>query len=166
MAVLAASTVRAQEFGDYGKPGKEHKQLAALVGKWELEADGVKEKGTAEFKSILGGRFVQEESRLPFGQFSMEWVGLYGYDTQKKKYTAVWVDNMDTTTETGEADAETTGKVFSFKGQHTDPRTGKPAGFVWRITLEGDSKLAIEMFEADASGKEQKVMTVRGVKLK
>jgi hypothetical protein len=153
-----------QDFAARGKPGAEHERLQALVGKWDLTLEGGSGKGTAEFKSIMGGRFVTEEVKLPFGGLTMEWLGIYGYDKQRKKYTAVWVDNMDTTTETGEGEADAAGKVLTFKGEHIDPRTSKPARFTWRITREGDSKLLIEMFEPDPAGKDRKVMAIHGEK--
>lgn len=103
---------------------------------------------------------------MPFEGFSMEWFGIYGYDKNKKKYTAVWVDNMDTNTETGEATGDAEGKVFSFHGEHLDPRTGKQAKFIWRLSRDGDAKISIEMFDASADGKEKKMMTLHGEKSK
>jgi hypothetical protein len=149
-----------REYANRSKPGPEHERLLALAGKWTLTMDGVKETGTAEYKPILGGRFVAEEVKLPFGEFSFEWVGIYGYDKQRKKYTAVWVDNMDTTTEIGEGECDAAGKVITLKGEHADPRTGKAAKFTWRISRDGD-KLTIEMFEG---GSEKASLTVRGRK--
>lgn len=104
--------------------------------------------------------------RLPFGDMSFEWHGIYGYDTHKKKYTAVWVDNMDTTTETAEGDADAAGQVIRLRGEHFDPRVGKAAPFVWRITRDGDDRLAIEMLETGAGGEEKRVFLVRGERVK
>ena len=42
------------------EPGPEHANLKAFVGTWELTVEGVKEKGSAQIKSILGGRFITE----------------------------------------------------------------------------------------------------------
>jgi hypothetical protein len=153
-----------QDFDSAGKPGKEHERLMALVGKWELTVEGSPVKGTAEFKSILGGRFVTEEVKVPFGgPVNFEWLGIYGYDKKLKKYTAAWVDNMDTSTETGVGDVE--GKLISFKGKHLDPRTNKEESFIWKHGLDGD-KLIVEMYEVDAKGKETKGFAMRGEKAK
>jgi Protein of unknown function (DUF1579) len=152
-------------WGDQGKPGPEHERLRALVGKWELSAAGTKDKGTAEYKSILGGRFVTEEVKLPLAGFTIEWLGVYGYDRQKKKYTAVWVDSLDTTTEAAQGDADASGKVLTFTGEHADPRTGKPSRFTWRLTRD-DKGISIEMLEGEPPGKQLKVMTVRGVRIR
>jgi hypothetical protein len=151
-----------KEFARKGQPGPEHAALHGFVGTWVLTAEGAKAKGSAEIKPILGGRFITEEVKLPFGGFSMEWLGVYGYDRQKKKYTAVWVDNMDTTTESGEGDADAAGKVLTFQGQHVDPRTGKLAAFTWRIARESEKRMTIEMFEVGPNGTPHKMLTVRG----
>src|SRR5262245_4492248 len=155
-----------KDFAKLGQPGAEHERLRGLVGMWTLSADGTKESGTAEYKSILGGRFVTEEVKLPLTGFAIEWVGIYGFDKWKKKYTAVWVDNLDTGTELAEGLAEVSGNLITFKGEHFDPRTGKPSPYVWRITRDGDAKITIEMADISADCKERRVMLVRGVRKK
>src|SRR5262245_53982914 len=82
-----------------GEPGPEFANLKAFVGTWELTVEGVKEKGSAEIKSIIGGRFITEDVKVPLGSFSMEWHGVLGYDRAKKQYTGIWFDNMGNTTQ-------------------------------------------------------------------
>jgi hypothetical protein len=119
--------------------------------------------GTAVYKPILGGRFVTEEVKLPFGGINFEWFGIYVYDKKKKKkYTAVWVDNFDTTIESGEGEIDAAGKAITFKGEHLDPRTSKPAAFKWRIARDNDTSLSITMYEFDAAGKEKVAFMVKG----
>jgi hypothetical protein len=145
-----------------GAPGTEHKHLQPLVGSWLLSIAGTNKRGTAEFQSIWDGRFVTEEATLPFGDFQMKWKGIYGYDRHKKKYTAVWVDNMDTNIESGEGDLDPAGKVLTIKGQHEDPRSGRMSGFLWRITIADAAKLKIEMVELDKAGRESWVFEILG----
>jgi hypothetical protein len=154
------------DFAKRGAPAAEHERLKKLVGAWTLTTAGAKEKGRAEYKSILGGRFVTEEVKLPFGGFTMEWLGIYGYDKEKKQYTAVWVDNMDTTTETARGEAGADGKVLTFRGEHTDPRSEKPTAYVYRITRDGDSKITIEMIEGSRDDKEGTAFVIRGEKVR
>jgi hypothetical protein len=154
------------DFAKRGAPAPEHERLQRLVGKWTLTAGGAKEKGTAEYRSILGGRFVTEEIKVPVGRFTMEWLGVYGYDKQKKQYTAVWVDNMDTTTEIAQGEAGADGKVLTFRGEHTDPHTGQPASYVYRITRDGDAKITIETIEVGRDGKEGAAFVIRGEKIR
>jgi hypothetical protein len=147
------------------EPGPEHANLKAFVGAWELTVEGVKEKGSAEIKSILGDRFITEDVKVPFGNFNMEWHGVYGYDRVTKQYTGVWFDNMANTTESGSGEADKTGRILSFRGEHPDPSGGK-AKFLWRISNDGMKAMTIEMFEVAKDGKETLVMKVRGEKQK
>src|SRR5262245_46010525 len=72
--------------------------LQAFVGTWELTVEGVKEKGSAEIKSIVGGRFITEDVKVPFGGLNMEWHGVLSYNRAKKQYTGIWFDNAGNTT--------------------------------------------------------------------
>ena len=144
-----------------GEPGPEHANLKAFVGTWELTVEGVKEKGSAEIKSILGGRFITEDVKVPFGNSSMEWHGVIGYDRVKKQYTGVWFDNMGNTTRSDSGEADKTGRIISFRGQHVGQ-----AKFLWRISNDGMKTMTIEMFGVAKDGKETLAMKVRGEKQK
>jgi hypothetical protein len=151
--------------------GPEHANLAAFVGTWELTVEGVKEKGSAQIKSILGGRFITEDVKIPFGTFDMEWHGVLGYDRVKKQYTGVWFDNMANTTESGSGEADKTGRILSFRGEHAGPGGGPGPGggrakFLWRISNDGKKAMTIEMFEVAKDGKETLAMKVHGEKQK
>jgi hypothetical protein len=155
---------RPEEYARLGRPRPEHERLWALVGTWELTSRGLgpESKGTAVYKSLYGGRFVTEEVKVPFFGQTMEWLGIYGYDPHKKKYTAVWVDNMDTTTESAEGVADRAGRVFTFRGEHVDPQSGKMVAYTWRVSLTNDDTLEIVMSERDGQGKEQEVVRITG----
>jgi hypothetical protein len=154
-----------KDFAKLGAPGAEHKILQKLVGTWEFSMDGQEKKGKAHFKSLWDGRFVTEDVTLPLGDFTLEWHGIYGYDKHKKKYTAVWVDNMDTNTESGEGDVDKDGKVLTLRGQHDDPRSGQSETFLWRITLVDEANLKVEMLGVDKDGKTKLELEIRGSKL-
>jgi hypothetical protein len=154
-----------QDYTKLGAPGPEHKHLQALVGTWILSMDGTEKKGRTEFKSIWDGRFVTEEAKLPFGGFDWEWRGFYGYDKHKKKYTAFWVDNMDTNTESADGYRDQTGKVLAFYGHHYDPR-GDDVKYCWRILFVSDDRIDIQMLDVDKSGKETPVISLHGERLK
>jgi hypothetical protein len=165
LALACAPPLGAQDFQP-PKPGPEHERLLALAGRWQLAIEGQDAKGTAEFKPILGGRFLTEDVKLPLGDFSFEWHGIYGYDTHKKKYTAAWVDNMDTSIETAEGDPDPSGKLFRLRGEHENPQTGQPARFIWQMTLKSADQIEVEMFEVDAAGAETSVMVIQGARVK
>ena len=78
-------------------PGPEHKALEALVGDWEVaskwwmapDAPPDESKGTSKVRSILGGRFVQEDYDGQFMGRPMHGLGLTGYDNFKKRYASL-----------------------------------------------------------------------------
>jgi hypothetical protein len=144
-----------------GEPGPEYTNLKAFVGTWELTVEGVQGKGIAEIKSILGGRFITEDVKVPFGGISMEWHGVMSYDRVKKQYTGVWFDNTGNTTKSDTGEADKTGRILSFRGQHAGN-----ARFLWRISNDGMKAMTIEMFGVAADGKETLVMKVRGERRK
>lgn len=154
-------TIHGQDPGNTSEPGPEHANLKAFVGTWELTVDGAKEKGSAEIKSILGGRFITEDVKIPFGNFTMEWHGVLSYDRTKKQYTGVWFDNMAITTTSDTGKADKTGRSITFHGKHAGT-----APFIWRIANDGKKAMTIEMFEVAKDGKESLVMKVLGEKQK
>jgi hypothetical protein len=142
-------------------PGEHHQRLDALAGKWKLavkwrttpDAKWAESKGVAEYKWILGDRFLLEEFKYDMGGQPMEWLGIYGYDNFQKKYTAVWVDNMGTNTEFAEGQYDPKGKVFSYAGEQDDPATGGKRKFKWLITVEGQDKVRFDSYDQDPPGK-------------
>ena len=89
-----------------GTPGEAHKQLAPLVGTWNVVvkmfpqpgAPAQESKGTAVNKWVLGGRWVQENFTGKFMNMPFTGIGYTGYDNIKKQYTGTWMDNMSTAT--------------------------------------------------------------------
>ena len=137
-------------------PGPEHKALEALVGEWAVaskwwmapDAPPTESKGTSKVRTILGGRFVQEEYAGQFMGKPLNGLGLTGYDNFKKRYASFWIDDSGTAmyTSTGKASAD--GKSFSFNGRMDDPMSGeknKPVKYVIRIV--NPNKRTFEMHE-------------------
>lgn len=166
LTVIAFATlstcVRGQDSNgdsDTTKPGPEHAHLMAFVGTWELTVDGIQEKGSAEIKPILGGRFIAEDVKISFGDFDMHWHGVMGYDRVKKQYTGVWFDNMNNITQSSSGEADKTGRTITFRGEHAGN-----ARFLWRISNDGENTMNIEMFQVAEDGNETPVMNVLGKK--
>src|SRR5205085_2603447 len=79
-------------------PGPEHQALTKLAGEYTTASrfrlkpgDPAQEsKGTAKLTSVLGGRFLADESAgEQFGQPFTSWK-LYGYNATAKRYEATW----------------------------------------------------------------------------
>lgn len=137
----------------------QQKNLSAFVGTWELTIDGADKKGSAEINPILGGRFITEDVKLPFGDFDMEWHGVIGYNEGKDQYTGVWFDNANNTTHSTSGEADASGRIITFRGEQAD--LGK---FIWRISNDGQNNMTIEMFQKAEDAKESLVMKVIGAK--
>lgn len=88
------------------RPTVEHQELATLAGRWSQEvtyAMGgpvMKATGTVTNRMVLGGRFLVSEgtSNNPsqFGDPTVEFMSVYGFDRRTKDYTIVGFDTMGT----------------------------------------------------------------------
>lgn len=96
----------AQMMAKMATPGEPHEHLQSMVGKYKTQSKwyfpGLPEptmadEGTAEFKSILGGRYVTQEFHSQINGEPMEGFGILGFDNAIDKFVGVWVDNMSTT---------------------------------------------------------------------
>jgi hypothetical protein len=126
-------------------PGEAHKKLNVLVGTWDVTSQFWMEgpdkapmttKGKAEYKWILGGRFLQEDFSGEMMGKPYNGIGLFGYDNMNKKYTSLWIDNTSTAMYTGEGTSDATGTVFTYFGKTDEPMTGehdKTVMYVWRL---------------------------------
>lgn len=137
----------------------EQKNLSAFVGTWELAVEGVDERGVAEIRPILGGRFITEDVSIPFGDFDMEWHGVIGHNDRTQQYTGVWFDNANNTTRSSSGESNETGRIITFRGQQAGH-----GQFIWRISNDGRKTMTIEMFQVSGDGKESLVMKVSGTK--
>jgi hypothetical protein len=169
------------------QPAAPHKLLATLEGEWtqtmrlfiEPGQPPVESAGTARYRVILGGRYIQEDVRVQVNGETVEWTALYGYDNAKRTFTAVWADNRSTSLDTAQSEptsapaAENTPATASlslpaapirFRGIHEDAGAREP--FIWSITIESPDRSIIEMFEVSPDGTETRVMQIIQVRQK
>ena len=84
------------------KPGKFHKMLTPLVGKWQVgitiksASTGTVEhlKGTARSQWILDRRFVQQHFKTKSAGRRVEGYILIGYDNIRKEYVGAFLSNI------------------------------------------------------------------------
>ena len=137
-------------------PGPAHKVLEPLVGDWSAEvkfwmapdAPPTVTKGTAKSTWRLKDRYVQAEFNGEFMGKAFQGLSLTGFDNVRQKYRTVWIDDMSTTLVTSEGDADSGGKVITFKGDYACAMTGekhKACKQVYRI-LSND-KHVFEMYD-------------------
>jgi hypothetical protein len=151
-----------------GRPGADHKALDAFVGEWTTEAKCYMDpssppminRGTASVRSVLGGRYVQEEFNGEFMGKPFKGIGLTGYDNLKKKYTSVWVDDMSTQIFATEGTADSGHHVYTFEGKMDDATTGekdKPMKLI--IRMISPKQHVFEMHDV-SKGAQSKVMEI------
>lgn len=133
-------------------PGPRHKTLKPLEGKWNTlakmwmagpEGPATESKGKAEYKSILGGRYLQETFDGQLMGMPFQGMCLLGYDNYKKKYTCCWIDSASTAMLTSEGLLDRTGKVITLYGTMDEWLTGehdKAVKYVYRI-INGDKHI-------------------------
>jgi hypothetical protein len=89
---------------EYATPGPQHEQFKELVGDWKADVksfwDDPKKPqvstGSARFRLLMGGRFLQQKLKCQIGGEAFEGLGISGYDKARKKYVSIWIDNMGT----------------------------------------------------------------------
>ncbi len=165
-------------------PGKAHKLLQQFVGEWDITiriffggpgSDAIETKGKASIKSVLDGRFIQEEmtgevmfpdetgamKSMPF-----KGLGMTGYDNYRNMYVGTWADNQNTYLLTMRGMADPTGKVITSYGEMDEPMMdvfGRTVKYVTRIV--DDNKHVFEIIDLHA-GDNYKVVEVEYVRRK
>lgn len=148
-------------------PGEPHKMMARWEGNWDIrmktwrepDQPPVESRGTAEFRTILGGRFLQEtiHSEMVGGPYNG--TGLLGYDNNTGKYVTVWIDDMSTSIMVLEGTAGPDGRTITQTSHYDDPIQG-PMDFRTVTTVMDDDTLGFEMYTTGKSGKEEKMMEI------
>lgn len=112
------------------KPTKEHEKLQQLVGEWEATGEAMmgpgeakmEIKGTSSMKS-LGGFWIVAEHKGDMKDKQFTGIQTLGYDAEKGKYVATWVDNMNAHLWTYEGTMEGD-KVLKFTTEGPCPQLG------------------------------------------
>lgn len=154
-----------------GAVGEHHAHLKPLVGKWTYVSkwwmapgmDPQADKGTAVYKSLLGGRYVSQEltgSGANEDQFTYEGFGVSGYDNGTQKHTSMWIDNMSTMISFSDGTCDPSGKVFTMTGEVLDPIEKKMKKHKSILRIINNDKHVFEMFESLPDGTEYRSLEV------
>ena len=151
----------------YVSPSDNHKVLDPLVGtwshivKWWMTPDRPPEtsKGTSEIKWVLGGRYLLHAVKgTSMGQ-PFEGMGLTGFDNGKQTYQMIWMDTMGTGMMLGEGTYDSGTKTLTDRGRFTDPMVGQRS-YRGVVTFIDDGRYSYEMYVADETGKEFRMMEI------
>ena len=150
-------------------PGSAHRELQALAGAWTTrtrvwekpDARPLEFPGSAEYKAILGGRFLQLESRAKVNGIENRGLGFYGYDAHKEKYSYYYIHDGDTQALSGlgERDPATGAITFTVTMDMTvTGEVAKPIRAVMRRVSA--TRHVFEMYERYLDDREWKVLEI------
>lgn len=117
-----------QALAEAAKPGPAHAQLMKLAGDYTTtatySAPGAEQQqstGTAKLKSILGGRFLEEENSGDAFGTPYSGLRLYGYNNGSKQYEAIWIYNGSTAFLVLDGSSDDNGKTVRYSGAFLAP---------------------------------------------
>lgn len=143
--------------------GKEHEQLAKMVGKWDVEmidysmGGANKTQSTAEIKMIMGGRYQELKIKGSMMGQPFEGCSTTAYDNVRKMYENTWIDNMGTSITTAEGKAIDE-QTVEMKGKMVDPMSGNMTDFRNVEKHIDDDHFTFDMYMT-MHGQEQKAVT-------
>ena len=151
-----------EEYKKLATPGEPHKQLASLAGSWTTKTKEwmepgkppMESSGSVEMKTLLDGRFIQQEFTGDMMGQPYNGIGTTGYDNLRKRYVSTWIDSMGTGIFTMEGKASADGKTITLTGQHAELGGGQMSHrAVW--TLVDPNTQTFVMYGSHSHGKEQ-----------
>lgn len=164
----------AEVWPDYSQPGKAHDVLARLAGEWEFDvtvwgtpgSEPVKAQVAADYRWLFGGRFLVGELEGFVGGERFQAKEVFGYDTFKKEYNGLWIDNKTTAFQlsTGQFDAR--GNALVMEGVQPDiGGTGEDRKFKVVYRFVDDDELVMEVHREREDRTMYKRAEVRGTRL-
>lgn len=153
-------------WGAYMTPGEPHARLAKLAGSWTTKTkswmDPAKPPeettGTCEFKSVLGGRYLEQRFEGTMMGQPFSGIGITGYDNIKKRYESFWIDSAGTGMMIMTGTPDPAGKKTIYTGSMLDPLTKKKVAMKSIDTLVDDDNIQFDMWASGPDGKMAKVM--------
>ena len=157
------------EMAHYTAPGPQHKDLATLVGQWTTrtrvwespDAKPLEFPGSAEYKTILGGRFLELESLSQMDGTEGRGLGIFGYDATKERYSFYFIHDGDTQALAGYGDRDSTEWAITFALAMDMPVSGQRAKPIRAVLRRlSPARHVFEMFEKYLDDREWKVLEI------
>lgn len=156
-----------QKMVEAGRPGPEHAKLQPLIGTWSFNLSMWTDPsqppatvtGTVERKWVMGGRFVQESVRGQSGGESFEGLGMWGYDSQQKKFSITRTCGFCGKTSQDFATCDASGKKFTYATEEACPLTGEMVKGRDEVVFESPDRIVVNVYKT-LNGQEAKVMEI------
>lgn len=150
-------------------PGKHHEIFKKFDGEWNtstkvwMGGPGTKPmetKGTATYKTIMGGRFLKSDTEGSFMGKAMNGLGITGYDNFKKLYTMFWIDSQGTAMYFAQGTRKPGSNVIHLFGTMDEPTLDMVGRTVrYSLNIVDDNKHVFEIYDL-ASGLDYKVLEI------
>lgn len=155
-----------QALAEAAQPGPIHAQMMKRAGDYTTtqtySAAGVEPQqssGKATLKSILGGRFLEEEnSGDSLGQ-PYAGLRLYGYNNGSKQYEAIWIYNGSTAFLVLDGSSDDNGKTVRYSGAFLGPGGARQTLRV-TITQQDDDHFTVKLLGEAPGGAMSTLETV------
>jgi hypothetical protein len=123
--VLACAALAEQHNDKAAASSPQAAHFKKAVGTWDatVTSMGQTSKGTETIRVLGDGMWLVSDFESPMGGSPFQGHGITGYDTQKKKFTGVWVDTMSPMPMHMEGTLDASGKVLTMTGDMPDPAT-------------------------------------------
>jgi hypothetical protein len=147
------------------QPGPEHQRLATLAGAWDVtcslwmspEAPAMQSRGSATYRVILDGRFVQADFTGSFQGKPFTGLSLLGYDKAAKRHISTWCDSMATNFVCLSGTSTDDGRTITYRGEMICPQLGRTE--MRQVeTREQDDRFTIVMYQTPEGRGEFKSM--------
>jgi len=146
------------------QPGEGHKKLEPLAGTFSVKAKSwmdpskppEESTATSERKWIMGNRYLQEDYKGTFMGQAFTGQGVQGFDNVTKKYFGSWIDSMSTSMSLSWGTLS--GNTIKYKGNMSDPATGKVVPFTMNLKITDNDHHMLEMWGPGPDGKNVKWM--------
>ena len=162
------ASLSARALEDPRKPQLAHRLLQPLEGRWitltryrpAVNADLRVTEGRSEARWILDDLFLQERAMSAPTPLSPEFhaLGLIGYDPIADRYKAVWMDNQHPEIAMSMGTVDSSGRVFTFVGSHTNPISGREIQARAVVTVVSDDSHTVDIFHREGNAPEFKVV--------
>jgi hypothetical protein len=149
-------------------PGTPHKRLAELAGEWTFKnkmwmdpsAPPTESTGTATYRMIMGGRYLQTEQHGEFMGMPFEGAGILAYDNVTRKYYSSWIDSMSTGLMLSTGTYDPARRAYTWLADMVDPtRPNVTLKIREVITIVDANTHRLEWYQAEG-GKEVKTMEI------
>lgn len=155
-------------------PGPAHQKMAKMAGRWKAKvtswmspgAPPTVSDGSAEFRPLLGGRYLEQKFKGDMGGHPFEGMGVDGYDNVTGERWGTWVDSMSTGPMLMKGKCPPEATTCTMSGEVSDAVQGKAVAFTSTMTVKDDDSFTFELSGPAPDGKVYKMMEIQYTRAK